>query len=244
MLKSIEVQSVDYFGSKKLGFVKIRADIRNDKDETLPGSVFLRGGSVGMLVSAFNYIKPELYADMETNVEQLVLEPDDTPSSSVEDHERKVILTVQPRVPAGSLAFVELPAGMLDDSGSFAGAAAKEIKEETGLDIQSDELVDMTSLAATKFGPESSEDGEKLQAAVYPSAGGCDEFVPIFYCKKRMSRKRIEELQGSLTGLRGEGEKITLKVVPVKDLWKDGMRDAKSLSAWALYNGLRGEGLL
>ncbi|KAI5278634.1 hypothetical protein KEM54_004533, partial [Ascosphaera aggregata] len=51
MLKSIEVQAVDYFGGEKrrLGFVKLKADIRNDEGETLPGSVFLRGGSVGML---------------------------------------------------------------------------------------------------------------------------------------------------------------------------------------------------
>lgn len=38
---------------------------------------------------------------------------------------------MQPRVPAGTLAMPELPAGMVDD-GTFAGAAAKEIKEELG----------------------------------------------------------------------------------------------------------------
>ena len=51
---------------------------------------------------------------------------------SVED-EKRAILTIQPRIPAGSLTFAEIPAGMLDDAGSFAGAAAKEIQEETGL---------------------------------------------------------------------------------------------------------------
>lgn len=44
-----------------------------------------------------------------------------------------MILTVQPRIPAGCLAFPELPAGMVDDSGTFSGAAAKEIKEELGM---------------------------------------------------------------------------------------------------------------
>lgn len=44
----------------------------------------------------------------------------------------KLLLTLQPRVPVASLAFPELPAGMLDGSGNFAGTAAKEIYEETG----------------------------------------------------------------------------------------------------------------
>jgi len=78
------------------------------------------------------------------------------------------VLTVQPWVPAGSLEFVELPAGMLDDS-SFTGAAAKEIQEECGIEIPADELLDLTQLALGKF-----VDGgeEKLQTAVYPSPRG------------------------------------------------------------------------
>jgi len=44
------------------------------------------------------------------------------------------LLTLQPRIAAGSLAFPELPAGMVDD-GTFSGAAAKEIEEELGTAI-------------------------------------------------------------------------------------------------------------
>lgn len=168
---------------------------------------------------------------------QLVLQPDDIPASQEEG--KQAILTIQPRIPAGSLAFAEIPAGMLDDSGTFAGGAAKEIQEETGLSVQQDELIDLTSLAllSTK---ESS--GENLQKAVYPSAGGSDEFIPLFLCQKRLPRKEIEELQGKLTGLRDHGEKITLKVVPLENLWKEGLRDGKTLAAWALYKGLQQEG--
>jgi hypothetical protein len=61
-------------------------------------------------------------------------------------------------------------------------------------------------------------------------------------CQKRIPRHEIEALQGKLTGLRGEGEKITLKVVELADLWKEGVRDGKTLAAWALYLGLKGEG--
>jgi len=151
-----------------------------------------------------------------------------------------VILTIQPRIPAGSLAFPEIPAGMLDDSGTFAGGAAKEIQEETGLVIPQDELVDMTALALELLGER--EDGETLQTGVYPSPGGSDEFIPLFLCQKRMPRGDMEGLQGRLTGLRQEGEKITLKLVPLEDLWKEGLRDGKTLAAFALYKGLKREG--
>lgn len=49
-LRKVEVQSIDRFGGGRLGFVKLKADVTNDAHESLPGSVFLRGGSVGMLV--------------------------------------------------------------------------------------------------------------------------------------------------------------------------------------------------
>ncbi|RAH81840.1 hypothetical protein BO86DRAFT_419075 [Aspergillus japonicus CBS 114.51] len=219
VLRGIKIQAVDYFGGGRLGFVKLKAEVSNGSGETLPGSVFLRGGSVGML---------------------LILQPDDVPPSN--EDEKRVILTIQPRIPAGSLAFTEIPAGMLDDSGSFAGGAAQEIQEETGLTIPQEELIDLTALALEP-GAEG-EEGESLQKAMYPSAGGSDEFIPLFLCQKRMPRKEIDSLQGRLTGLRQHGEKITLKVVPLKDLWKEGVRDGKTLAAWALYRGLKEEGKL
>jgi ADP-sugar diphosphatase len=61
----------------------------------------------------------------------LVLQPD----GSEDESEKYVILTLQPRIPAGGLAFLDLPAGMLDDSGTFTGTEAKEIREETVLEI-------------------------------------------------------------------------------------------------------------
>lgn len=149
-------------------------------------------------------------------------------------------MTVQPRIPAGSLAFAEIPAGMLDDSGSFAGGAAKEIEEETGLKVKDDELLDMTALALSNDPQD--ESGEQLQKAIYPSAGGCDEFIPVFLYQKRIPRQQLKDWQGKLTGLRDHGEKITLKLVRLEDLWREGARDAKTLGAWSLYEGLRRTG--
>lgn len=131
---------------------------------------------------------------------------------------------------------------MLDDAGTFSGGAAKEIEEETGLKIKEDELIDLTKLT---FGSEDeTKDGEKLQKAMYPSAGGCDEFVPVFLHQQRIPRKQLKDWQGKLTGLRDHGEKITLKVVRLENLFREGGRDSKVLAAVAMYEGLRREGKL
>lgn len=151
-----------------------------------------------------------------------------------------VILTNQPRIPAGTLSFTEIPAGMIDDSGTFSGAAASEIQEETGLTIRQDELVNLTELALAS----NDDTDDVLQNAIYPSPGGSDEFMPIFYARKTMTVEEIRTLQGKLTGLREDGEKITLKIVKLKDAWKIAGRDAKTLSAICLYDGLRREGKL
>lgn len=215
-LRSIVIQSVDRFGGGRLGFLKFKADVRTDDDQTLPASTFMRGGSVAML---------------------LVLKPDDASGND----EEFIILTNQPRIPAGTFSFIEIPAGMLDDSGTFSGAAAKEIQEETGLTIEENELIDMTKL--TLQSEEAIEGQEEvLQNAIYPSPGGSDEFVPLFLARKAMPRSEIEKMQGKLTGLRDHGEKISLKIVKLKDAWKVAGRDAKTLSALCMYDGLTKEG--
>jgi hypothetical protein len=63
--------------------------------QRVPGIVFLRGGAVAILV---------------------VLRC---------EGERWVVCCRQPRVPVGRAGFLEIPAGMLDGSGHFAGVAAK-----------------------------------------------------------------------------------------------------------------------
>jgi ADP-sugar diphosphatase len=166
-----------------------------------------------------------------------VLQPDDIPEGS--DSEKWTILTVQPRIAAASLGFVEIPAGMLDD-GTFAGKAAEEIEEECGLKVEESELINMSELALADV--ESTMKGEDPANVMYPSPGGCDETIPIFLCEKRMPRSQIQELEGKLTGLRDEGEKITLKLVKLQDVWKYGGRDGKTLAAMALYSGLKAEG--
>ena len=232
----------------RLGFLKLDADVRNGAAEALPGCMFLRGPSVAMLVMLIPSDEGE----------------ESGTAGKQEEEERYVVLTVQPRIPAGSLAFVELPAGMVSSGdeqsgkgGNFVGAAAREIEEELGMTISESELTCLSDLAissapdpATSSSSGSSNPGqpqpgaerEGLPLAMYPSAGGCDEYMKIYAHERRMPRAEILQLAGRLTGLREEGERITLRIVPMRDLWREGARDAKCLSAVALWEGLRREG--
>ncbi|KAK0632185.1 hypothetical protein B0T14DRAFT_418716 [Immersiella caudata] len=218
-LRSVTIQSYDLFG-KRIGFLKLTSNVSTSDGESLPGAVFLRGASVAMLV---------------------MLIPDDAPTNT---DERYVLLTVQPRIAAGSLEFVELPAGMVDEEDNFAGTAAKEIKEELGLEIHKSELMNLSDLAAgiVECGEDKVLGDGNLPRGVYPSPGGCDEFIPIFAHERRIPRAQLGEWTGKLTGLREEGEKITLKLVRLQDVWKEAARDGKTLAALALWEGLRREG--
>lgn len=238
-LHSVTVQSYDLFGGgKRLGFLKLTSEVSNSAGERLPGAVFLRGPSVAMLV---------------------VLVPDDADLSGDGDPyaERYALMTVQARVAAGSLAFAEIPAGMVDEEGQFAGTAAREIKEELGLEIPADQLICLSDLAASSSSSSSSlspqgrarggqdtQVDESLPHGVFPSPGGCDEHVPIYLHERRVPRAQLGEWTGRLTGERAHGEKITLRLVALRDLWREGARDAKALAALALWEGLRREGTL
>ena len=222
VLRSVTVQAYDLFG-KRVGFLKLTSKVSNGADEWLPGAVFLRGPSVAMLVT---------------------LVPDDVPADT---DERYVLLTVQPRIAAGSLEFVELPAGMVDEAGNFGGTAANEIQEELGLEIPVGELTSLSDLAAGISGGSFGDEGAALRdgnlpRGVFPSPGACDEYIPIYAHERRIPRSQLGEWTGRLTGLRDHGEKITLKLVRMQDLWKEAARDGKTLAALALWEGLRREG--
>lgn len=229
-LHDITIESYTRFGNKRIGFLKLTANISkaNTPNVTLPGTIFLRGPSVAMLI---------------------VLIPDDAANAHDDDDvddvdDAYVLLTVQPRIATGSLAFVELPAGMLDADNNFAGKAAQEIEEELGLVIKEEELTCLTDKVA-EIRRQKQEDvkddsqEETLPFAMYPSAGGCDEYIKIFAHEKQVSRAQLREWQGKLTGLREEGEMITLKVVPLEELWLEGGMDAKALAALTMYTQLK-----
>jgi len=168
--------------------------------KTPPGIVFMRGGAVAVLV--------------------------------VLQHEgvNYTVLVRQARVPVGKSNLPEIPAGMLDGEGNFAGVAAKELKEETGIVIKEADLVDMTQLA---FGEE--------YPGMYPSCGGSDEFNRLLLYRTTVTAAELADMQGRLHGVASEGELIKLEVIPLADLWKKSP-DAKALGALCLHDNLIAEG--
>lgn len=73
---------------------------------------------------------------------------------------------------------------------------------------------------------------------MYSYVSFTDEFLRLFVCIKQLEKSQRDELEGKLTGLRDQGESITLKLVSMEDAWKLSP-DAKLLSSLALYEALK-----
>jgi len=202
LVDKVHIQHIDMFG-KRVGFLKFEVAARkwNEKMKQVafvPGIVFMRGGAVGILC---------ILIEAETGKEYS-------------------LITLQPRIPAGFADFPEIPAGMLDgepNKQKFAGKAAKEMNEETLLEIKDTELYDLTNLAY----------GDRYKG-MYPSAGGCDEFLKLYLYRRYMSKSVLDLLMKAHAG-DTDSEVIKLKLVPLDDLWREAP-DAKALSALYLYH--------
>lgn len=195
IVKSVRVQTVDMFGPTKVGFIKFSAEVydskaKGDKVKTLPGIVFMRGGAVSIVMA------------LKCN------------------GKLKTILTVQPRIASGRFNFRECPAGMLDGSNNFGGTAAKELKEELGMVVTAEELIDLTS----HFG---------MPDGIFLSPGGSDETIRIFAVEREISEEELATYEGKATGALEEGEQITLEIADFDELLK--LDDAKSIIGHGLY---------
>jgi ADP-sugar diphosphatase len=151
-----------------------------------------------------------------------------------------VVCARQPRLAVGA-HFLELPAGMLDDGGSFVGVAAKELAEETGIVIAPDELVDLSELAWGAAAGARAPSG--AARGLYPSVGACDEFLRLLFFERDVDAAYLDALRGKLAGCAAEGEQITLELVRYADLWR-ATPDAKTLAAAALLERLVAAGEL
>ena len=211
IFKQIEIHSIDMFGPR-IGFLKFKPIIfeyQKDKNKRIvmkdgveqktevSSITFMRGNSVAML--PIFHCEGKIYT----------------------------CVTVQHRVPAAQYAFKEIPAGMMDEDGNFFGVAAKELKEEMGLRVHQDDLIDM--LQVNKMG--NTEEGGD---GIFMSPGGCDESIRFYLYRTDMQPDELKSLQGKCTGNLEEGEKITLEIMELKDL-SIKCADAKSFVALYLY---------
>lgn len=197
-VRSIDVQSVDMFGNGRIGFVKFKS------------LVFKKSVPEGRHIPGIVFMRGPSVAIL------LVLHC---------EGEKYTVVTRQPRVPIADSCFTEIPAGVFDGD-QFSGVAAKELKEEVGIVIDSGSLVDMTKAVY----------GDKYPG-IYPSPGGCDEFIKLFLYEKEVTREELDSYRDKATGLMEEGEYICLKVIPLESLLTE-TSDAKALCALSLYNYL------
>eukprot|EP01028_Stygiella_incarcerata_P014402 TRINITY_DN950_c0_g1_i3.p1 TRINITY_DN950_c0_g1~~TRINITY_DN950_c0_g1_i3.p1 ORF type:complete len:326 (-),score=96.47 TRINITY_DN950_c0_g1_i3:109-954(-) len=201
-LRSICVQSVDYFGAR-IGFMKFVAEVyRVSTGERLPGITFLRGGAVSIL-----------FVLCCGGVEY-------------------VLLISQARVPGGYEKFLEIPAGMLDGSSDHVGVAVKEVEEEVGIIVEREGLFDMTEAIYGSCFP-----------GVFPSVGGCDEYLRLFLNYQHVDEHKLHEIQ-SKSGGGVEGEDIIhVHVVSLCEAHKE-TPDAQTLCALYFYEKLKESGAL
>ena len=145
------------------------------------------------------------------------------------------VLVVQPRLPGACFELAETPAGIIEPTAkTFRGAAAKEIEEEVGITIQEHELVDLTPFVIK---PSSRLPG------VFASPGGSDEWSRWLLYRQEVTPEKLVALHGAETGALAEGERITLKIVPIEDAWHE-VHTATSVAIILLYLRLRAEGRL
>ncbi len=199
-IRRIEFQSVDFAKNhdNRVFFIKLKADVVDNSGRPVSGIVFLRGGSVAILV----VLRCE-------GVEYTVL-------------------VNQARFAMGNIPYSEIPAGMLDENGDFAGVAAKELGEELNLHIDSSQLGNLME------GNSSGDPG------IYPSPGACDEFISLYLFEKDVSVEELESFKGKATGALTENEHIVLSIIPLEDIPRV-LSDGKSIIAYCLYKRLLAE---
>ncbi len=110
-----------------------------------------------------------------------------------------VLLVKQRRVCDGSFTY-EHPAGMIDDKDpSPVAVAVRELKEETKLDVNADELKPL------------------FDKPLFSATATSDEALYFFYLERRMPLGAIEALNGQSTGEEDENEHTQLRVVPLPE---------------------------
>ena len=132
----------------------------------------------------------------------------------------KVVLTKQFRT-AMSSEVVETVAGMMDDSQQVRGKALDELKEEAGIELDGDKLVNLTEWAGMKEG-------------MLVSPGLVDERMHLLFTELLLTEKEIGQFRDQQHGVLEEGEVIRLETVNLEDAYQVG--DAKLLSALLLYD--------
>jgi len=108
---------------------------------------------------------------------------------------------------------------MLDDEEDYndpKAAAVKDLEEECGICVQTEELVDLTELACQ----ESTDAGHIPFPGVAPAGGTCDEVIRYYYVEKSVTVEQLKGLENKMIAATEFSEFIYLHVVPWEKVWK------------------------
>ena len=110
--------------------------------------------------------------------------------------EKYLLMVKQRRIAEGGFTW-EHPAGMVDGSQTPAQIAVQEVREETGISITEEDLINLS--------------GEKR---LFPSTGTSDECMYFYACELEMGREEIMAFENKEMGTDYEFERITTHVYP------------------------------
>ncbi len=109
--------------------------------------------------------------------------------------EKYLLLVKQRRICDGGYTY-EHPAGMLDSESDPAAVAAREVHEETGIELGKEELTRL------------------LDYPCYPSTGTSDETMYFFFCELTLPKDKIMQYHDQNMGVASDHERITTAVLP------------------------------
>ena len=106
-----------------------------------------------------------------------------------------LLLVKQRRICDGGYSY-EHPAGMLDSESDAAAVAAREVWEETGIEVSKENLTRL------------------LNHPCYPSTGTSDESMYFFFCELELPHEKIMAYHDQAMGVASDHERITTHVAP------------------------------
>lgn len=113
-----------------------------------------------------------------------------------ETKEKYLLLVKQRRIAEGGFTY-EHPAGMVDGTKTPLEIAVMEVKEETGITVSEEDLINLSP-----------------NKRLFPSTGTSDEAMYFYFCEIELDKKEIESFENKEMGTEYEFERITTHVYP------------------------------
>lgn len=158
--------------------------------QRVPGHCSLKGDSIGILVNL----------------------------RCVEDDTKWSILVERPSLPIGAVSSLSLPEGIADmECGDVSSTVVTLIEDACNVKLNTSTMTNLTEKAFEITGESRSI---SYNHGICPSSGSCSEFVQIMSINKDITKMELQTMRCQLSELREQGNMITLRVVPIADIWK------------------------